>query len=121
MSMPIDLDEFSEQELIELNRRIVERLQSMRRRRRFEEMARFNVGDVVSFTPEVGRVVVGRVARANTKTITVIAENGERWRVSPAFLSAATEGVLLSRDQETAGSQGNIISLRGPGASGSGR
>ncbi|MBI3182154.1 MAG: hypothetical protein HYZ28_08410 [Myxococcales bacterium] len=94
MNGNIDLSQYSEDELIDLNRKIVERLRSLRQRRCLEEMARFDIGDTVSFMPEAGRVIVGRVARTNAKTITVISTNGQRWRVSPALLSRAVEGEL---------------------------
>ncbi|MGQ0504685.1 MAG: hypothetical protein ACT4TC_05140, partial [Myxococcaceae bacterium] len=61
----------------------------------------------VSFTPEPGRVIVGKIARANTKTITVISTNGQRWRVAPTFLSHTTEGQVSERVIE----QGQLLSL----------
>jgi len=92
MSKTIDLSDYTEEDLIALNRRIVERLRSLHQHRRFKEMARFNLGDTVSFMLEAGRMVVGKVIRANTKTITVISSSGERWRVPPSLLAHTTEG-----------------------------
>ena len=76
MSRTVDLTDYSEEELVELNRRIVERLRALHQQRRYKEMARFNLGDTVSFTVEAGRAVVGKVIRANTKTITVLSSTG---------------------------------------------
>ncbi len=109
MSRTVDLTDYTEEELVELNRRIIERLRSLHQQRRYKEMARFNLGDMVSFTVEAGRVVVGKVIRANTKTITVLSSTGEQWRVSPALLAHTTEGQRA--DAGTA--QGQLIDLRG--------
>jgi hypothetical protein len=80
-----DITKLSEAELIELNRRIVERLQLMRSAKNLTQLARFSVGMIVEFDAEDGRTITGTVARLNQKTATVITEAG-RWRVSPAFL-----------------------------------
>ena len=92
MSKMVDLTDYTEEELIALNHRIVERLRSLAQHRCFEEMARFNLGDTVCFTTGPGRTVLGKVIRANAKTITVLASTGERWRVSPSLVSHAIEG-----------------------------
>jgi hypothetical protein len=76
MSRTVDLTDYTEEELIELNRRIVERLRSLHQQRRYQEMARFNLGDTVSFTAEAGRTVAGKVIRANAKTITILSSTG---------------------------------------------
>lgn len=111
MSRNIDLSQYSEDELIDLNRRIVERLTSLRQRRCLEEMARFDIGDTVSFTPEAGRIVVGKVVRANAKTITVISTNGQRWRVSPTLLSHAGEGELAAGSRSPEQESAPLLSL----------
>jgi hypothetical protein len=89
--MELDLAVFSEDELIELNHRIIDRLHSLQQQRRLRQMARFNPGDAVSFSPEPGRTILGKVIRANAKTITVIASSGQRWRVAPQFLGHTVE------------------------------
>jgi hypothetical protein len=94
MNLQIDLNRLSEEELIELNRRVIERLRSLQQQRRFKDLARFNLGDSVSFTPESGRTIFGKVIRANTKTITVLASTGERWRVAPGLLAHTLDGEL---------------------------
>jgi len=83
--MLIDLTKLSEDELIELNRRIVERLQLLRSAKRLGQLARFSVGMLVEFDIEDGRTLKGTVARLNRQTATVVAESG-RWRVSPSLL-----------------------------------
>ena len=83
--MPIDISRLSEDELLELNRRIVERLQFIRSAKSLTELARFSVGMNVEFVTDEGRTITGTVARLNQKTATVVSNAG-RWRVSPSLL-----------------------------------
>ena len=86
--MAIDLTKLSEEELIELNHRIIERLQLMRSARSLTQLARFSVGMVVEFETDDGRMVSGTIARLNRRTATVVTAAG-RWRVSPSLLRVA--------------------------------
>lgn len=88
----IDLSQMTQQELMDLNRRVVERIRLLGQRRALKDLSRFSVGDTVSFHPECGHVVVGMIIRLNQKTATVMAENGHQWRVSPTFLSRVVDG-----------------------------
>ena len=83
--MAFDITKLSEDELLELNRRIVERLQFIRSAKNLTQLARFSVGMAVEFDADDGRTISGRVARLNQKTATVVSAAG-RWRVSPALL-----------------------------------
>ena len=80
-----DVTKLSEDELIELNRRIVERLQLLRSARSLAQLARFSVGMVVEFDTDDGRTVTGTIARLNQRTATVVTASG-RWRASPGLL-----------------------------------
>jgi hypothetical protein len=84
--MPVDIDNLTEAELIDLNNRIVERLRFMHQARSHKRMLDFKIGDRVSFHPEGRGMVVGILTRYNRKTVTVITEAGERWNVAPVFL-----------------------------------
>ena len=84
--MLIDLTKFSEDELIDLNRRIVERLQFIRSARHLTELARFAVGMVVEFTTDDGRTLEGKITRLNRRTATICCTPSGHWRVSPALL-----------------------------------
>lgn len=84
--MNIDLTTLTEDELIELNHRVVERIKLVRQGRCHQTMARFNVGDRVSFQPECGHEVVGTIVRLNLKSVTVVNTEGHQWRVSPTLL-----------------------------------
>jgi hypothetical protein len=83
-----DVTKLSEDELVELNRRIVERLQLLRSARSLAQLARFSVGMVVEFDTDDGRTVMGTIARLNQRTATVVSASG-RWRVSPGLLRPA--------------------------------
>jgi len=86
--MDIDLTKYTETELIELNRRIVDRIKALRSARCRSTMAEFQVGDRVSFQPECGQEVVATIIRLNRKTVTVVTVEGVEWRVAPGFLKA---------------------------------
>ena len=88
--MHIDLTKLSEQELIDLNRRIVERLNLMRSAKHLTQLARFSVGMTVEFHTEDGRTIRGTIARLNQKTATVATSSGS-WRVSPSLLSVVVQ------------------------------
>lgn len=76
----IDLDSFSEAELLDLNRKIAERVRHLRQAKTHRRMLDFRVGERVAFHPE------GVLIRFNQKTVTVITDDGERWNVSPQVL-----------------------------------
>ena len=85
--MEFDLAELSEDDLVELNRRIVERLQLLRSAKSLAQVARFSVGMTVEFDSDDGRTISGTVVRLNQRTLTVVTASG-RWRISPSLLRA---------------------------------
>jgi hypothetical protein len=89
-TMSIDLTRLSEQELRDLNRRIVERLRLMQSARNLVELARLTVGMHVEFTIEDGRTFQGKITRLNRKTATVCCDPSGHWRVSPTLLRPIT-------------------------------
>jgi hypothetical protein len=84
--MKIDIDKLTEEELIDLNSRIVERLRFLNQMRAHGQMLQFKIGDRVSFQPEGRPVVVGMLTRYNRRTVTVITDSGQRWNVAPTLL-----------------------------------
>jgi len=97
--MVFDITKLSEDELVKLNRRVVERLQFIRSAKTLTQLARFSVGMAVEFDSDDGRTISGTVARLNQKTATVVSAAG-RWRVSPSLLrpaSVAQESAAASR------------------------
>lgn len=84
--MKIDLDRLTEAELVDLNRRIVERLRLLRQIDAHRQMLEFRVGDKVCFDPPGRGTVFGTLVRYNRKTVTVIADGGAQWNVAPSLL-----------------------------------
>ena len=89
--MNIDIDSLSEDELIALNQRIVERLKFLESIHTHKEMMQFNPGDKVSFEPPGRGRQIGTLVKYNKKTVTVITEGGQKWNVSPHLLSKVKE------------------------------
>jgi hypothetical protein len=85
----IDIDRLSEAELIDLNRRIVERLKMIAALRSHQQMMKFSVGQRVRFEPPGRGVQEGFVMRYNRKTVTLVTSGGEQWNVAPALLRPA--------------------------------
>ncbi len=83
--MPIDIDRFTEDELRDLHHRVTERLRLIHQMRAHGAMMNFSIGDHVAFNAD-GQRITGVLARYNRKTVTVIADGGHRWNVSPGFL-----------------------------------
>ena len=82
----IDIDHLGIDELLALNHRIVERLKFLENMQAHVDMMAFNLGSRVSFETEAGRHL-GRLVKYNRKTVTVITDEGRRWRIPPHLLS----------------------------------
>lgn len=106
--MPIDIDHLSEDELRDLNHRIVQRLRVISQLRAHSAMMSFSIGDRVAFNAD-GREVTGTLTKYNSKTVTVIADppSRARWNVSPGLLrhlepaSEAPEVIITQPKQLT--------------------
>jgi hypothetical protein len=104
--MKIDIDKLSEEELIDLNHRIVERLRFLSQMRAHSKMLDFRIGDRVTFQPEGRPPVVGMLTRYNKKTVTVITDSGQHWNVAPGLLRKAVP------TETTETSKPKVIQLR---------
>jgi hypothetical protein len=85
--MKIDIDKMTEAELVELNHRIVQRLKFLESMHHHNEMLKFNIGDKVSFEPSGRGRQTGTLVKYNQKTVTIVTDSGQRWNVSPSFIS----------------------------------
>jgi hypothetical protein len=85
--MNIDIDKLTEEELIDLNYRIVERLKFLESYHTHKEMMEFSPGDQVSFEPHGQKKKVGTLVKFNKKTVTIITESGQKWNVAPHLLT----------------------------------
>ena len=88
--MAIDIDQLSEEELIDLNNRIVARLRFLNQMRAHSQMLDFRIGDRVTFQPEGRPPLVGILTRYNRKSVTVITDSGQHWNVAPGLLRKVT-------------------------------
>jgi len=104
--MEINIDKLSEDELVELNQRIVERLKFLQATRDHHEMMEFNIGEKVSFAPPGREKLTGILMKYNKKTVTVITDQGQRWNVSPYLLSKIVEPKTNSSKKN------NVIQLK---------
>ena len=75
-----------EEDLLFLNRLIVERLKLISQARATTLMTRFTKGDRVGFQAPDGRMLEGIVLRLNKKTVTVATDDGHQWNVAPSLL-----------------------------------
>jgi hypothetical protein len=88
--MPIDIDELTESELIDLNHRIVARLRFLRQVDAHATMLEFRIGERVTFHPDGRPAVTGMITRYNKKTVSIVTDDGHRWNVAPHFLERAS-------------------------------
>ncbi|MBI0538809.1 hypothetical protein D9599_24970 [Roseomonas sp. KE2513] len=88
--MAINIDALTESELIDLNRRVVERLRFLQHMRAHRQMLEFKVGDRVTFQGDGRGQVEGMLVRYNRKTVTIITDDGHQWNVSPSLVSRVT-------------------------------
>lgn len=83
MNKKIDLDGLTRDELIKLNKRIINKVKELDA----ENTTNFNLGDKVNFRTKKGEFVQGTVDKINKKTIDILDTTGIRkWRVSPSIL-----------------------------------
>ncbi|MDD5627936.1 MAG: hypothetical protein PHU21_02645 [Elusimicrobia bacterium] len=81
----MDIDDLSLEQLLDLNRRIVRRIEYLQGLKTRAHLDRFEVGDRVSF-PSEGRQVEGVVVRVNQKTLSIRTKD-TYWRIHPRFLT----------------------------------
>jgi len=84
--MPINIDSLSEEELLELNHKIVARIRFLREMRSHVQMLDFRIGERVRFQPSGRLEITGTLTRYNKKSVTVITDSGEHWNVAPGLL-----------------------------------
>ncbi len=83
--MHINIDNLSQDELLALNRRVIARLKLIQQHNTLNSMVQFEVGQRVSFDPD-GRMRTGILIKFNPKTVAVMTDDGQRWKVSPQLL-----------------------------------
>ena len=83
--MNINIDNMTEDELLALNSRVIARLKLIQQHNTLNSMIKFEVGQRVSFDPD-GRMRTGVLIKFNPKTVVVLTDDGQRWKVSPQLI-----------------------------------
>ena len=87
----INIDHLSEEELIHLNRLVVERLKVLEQMRALRSMVKLHIGQRVCFDPD-GRMRTGAIVKFNHKTVVVRTDDQHQWKVAPHYLKPLVEG-----------------------------
>ena len=85
LNIDINIDNLTEDELLALTRRVIARLKLIQQHSTLNSMIKFEVGQRVSFDPD-GRMRTGILIKFNPKTVVVLTDDGQRWKVSPQLL-----------------------------------
>lgn len=81
-----------EEDLLFLNRMVVERLNLLAQARSTVQLAQFAEGDRVEFTTQDGSVKRAVVVRLNKKTASLRTDDAQNWKVSPVLLRKVAAG-----------------------------
>lgn len=79
-----------EEQLRLLNGLVVERLKLLHKARDLCSLAQFQPMDRAFFLHD-GRRIVGTITRLNRRTVSLVADDGRHWKVSPDFLTKIVE------------------------------
>ena len=94
--MSIDVEKLSLEELIDMNRRVIRRIQYLASLKTRAQLDRFEVGDRVTFQSD-GRTVEGIVVRVNRKTLSIRTKD-THWNIHPKFLTKTSGAADLPQD-----------------------
>ena len=86
MTIEIEIDHLTEAELLDLNHRIVARIDYLRASTNYAAMLEFRIGDRVTFETSAGEPVVGTLIRFNRKTVAIVTDTRDRWNIAPTLL-----------------------------------
>ncbi len=81
------LGRLGEDDLVFLNRVIIDRLHLIHQAKSTCLMARFHVAARVEFSVNGGQRKTGTIIKLNQKTASIHTDDGGRWNVAPHFLS----------------------------------
>ena len=84
------LRHLGEEDLLFLNRMVVEPLNLLAQARSTVQLAQFAEGDRIVFTTSDGVVKQGVVVRLNKKTASLRTDDAQNWKVSPSLLRKLT-------------------------------
>ena len=81
-----DFSKYKLEELIDLNKRIVDYVKAAQHAKNAQAIANFELGDRVQFRTTAGETIKGTVFRINRKTIVVHSDEHHNWKVSANLL-----------------------------------
>ncbi|HYX33251.1 MAG TPA: hypothetical protein VE954_09070 [Oligoflexus sp.] len=82
----MDFSKYKLEELIDLNRRLVDYVKAVQHAKDMQAIAKFDVGDRVQFKTSAGGIIKGTIFRINRKTVVVHSDDHHDWKVSPNLL-----------------------------------
>lgn len=86
------VSKLNEEELLFLDRLIVERLKLISQAKSTVMMSNFHVGERVCFTACTGNLKRGVILKLNKKTASIKTDDGNLWNVAPALLKKIKKG-----------------------------
>lgn len=104
--MSTNIDSLSYEELLELHQKITDRLIYLDSVKPAKLKHLFNPGDEVSFKHPTLGILSGILLKHQANSVTVVADNGQHWSISPHLLRK-----IVSRESCTAKSE-KIIGIR---------
>lgn len=86
----MDINELSRNELIELNRRVIERIEFLDKCDMETKKKEFRIGDIAKFEDPSGNIHECIIIRFNKKTVTVSTGKDGRWNIPHHALKPST-------------------------------
>lgn len=75
-----------EDELIYINRLVIERLKLISQMKSTNQMIRFNIGERVTFKDHENKIKKGTIIKLNKKTVSINTDDAQIWNVPPGIL-----------------------------------
>jgi hypothetical protein len=85
------------EQLVELNREICKRIRELHRKKLYQELGNFEVGEKVLFKHE-GDTISGTIIRINQKSLSIETEKG-LWYVDPRFVTKFDLPQIVDNDK----------------------
>lgn len=73
-------------ELISLNKMVVERIKVLNQIETSNAMRKYNIGECVEFEDNNNQIIKGRIIKINKKTISILTNGNLQWNVHPSFI-----------------------------------
>lgn len=80
------IKELNIDELILLNKMVVERIKILSQVETSNAMQKYNIGEWVKFEDNNNRLIEGKIIKINKKTISILTRENIKWNVHPTFI-----------------------------------